>query len=313
MNKTLSQIQAESAARLAFPHVPSPGAQGSTNKQFGLHAITIAGGQSFPKRTPGNTVYVLSIRTSNFEMMDAGTIYVRTSNGDQVPLDVFQRGYKFDRPFEGVEFFNTGGAGLTALLRVYIGFGDYQDDSTDIRVSPIPVSSLATFGTANTAAYTPGHNVGGVMVFDNVAKYVRCGGKIKKARLTLNACSSILNSSFTLYLFDGTPTYAIADRTAFGLDGASSLLLIGVINFPTLANFAALGVGVGGLQAGYCMVDGIDIQYFANRVGTTGPAMSGALVANGAFDPDAAVTWSVLLTGEAHLPGYVEPATVYSM
>lgn len=302
---------AELAESRSIGHVPSPVASGVGNKQFGLQQIVITGGQSWPLTIPGNFVYVLTARTTNFEGLDTGTIYVKTSNGDVLPIEVFQRGYRLDKPFTSLEFFNTAGAGLTAVLRVYVGFGEYKNDSADVRTSPEKLVSTATFGTANTAPYAAGQTVGSVMTFDNFGKFSPLGGIITKARLTLNAASNVANSNFTLYLFQGDPTFAITDRTAFGLDGASALLLTGVINFPYLSNFPALGAGVGGLQAGYGMNDGLEIQYVASYVGPTGPALRGVLVANGAFDPDAAVTWTVQLGGEAYLSGYSDPSTIY--
>lgn len=304
---------AELAESRSIGHVPSPVASGIGNKQFGLHMVSVTGGQSFPLTAPGNYVYVLSIRSTNFEALDTGTVYAKTSNGDILPIEVLQRGYRLDRPFTNLEFFNTAGAGLTAVIRVFVGFGGYDNDSTDVRTSPIKVESSATFGTANAAPYAAGQTVGNVMTFDNIAKFSPLGGILTKARLTINTGASIANSNFTLYLFNGDPTFAIADRTAFGMDGSSVLKLVGIINFPGLANFPALGAGVGGLQACFGMVDGLEIQYSANFVGTTGPALRGVLVANGAFVPNNPATWTVLLGGEAYLAGYSDPSTVYRM
>lgn len=296
------QLLAQRRRSESLGYIPGP-TQTEVPVQFGYKVNVVPANSAYVVNVAGDYFFLLNAVNSNGESLNASEVAIKDNNGNVMPLDQIQKGYYFGRRFEYIQILNAGGLPLT--IQYYVGVGRIEQQSSDMRVSPIADWVAASFQRPNDVLAYAANQIlsttaaGDPLVFTPIGSYTGNGGQIVKAKLRINNTLTVANSNFTLWLFNADPGN-FADKATFAPASVDIDALQGIINFP------AQVTGGAGSTATVCTVDAVQIRYRT----LTNRTLWGLLVAQAAYVPAANSNIRVELYGDQILPSVVNTSVI---
>ena len=180
-----------------------------------------------------------------------------------------------------VEYPTATGPVGAAVQMTLDGSGTAQPVSS---TNPLPAGITANqtiSQTVQTAAYTIGNSVGGLMSFTSAARSGKSSGLLQNV---LIAMPDAQTPTLDVFLFNANPSAStITDRTAFSVAAADQSKIRGIVHMSDCTN---MGTGT------FCQQTNLAAPFAL----VAGQTLYAAIVARNAFTPTGTPTWQVTIS-----------------